>query len=86
MLVNQKSNINVRKLTFSSLFFIKNLEGIMGKMEGKCMKAVDEFGVPTYPLPRSDSIMARTERDCYFDTDCPIGFYCDRKYGVCIKR
>jgi len=55
-------------------------------MKGKCMKAVDEFGLPTYPLPRFNSIMPRMERDCYFDTDCPIGFYCDRKYGVCIKR
>ncbi|WP_456464856.1 hypothetical protein [Persephonella sp.] len=55
-------------------------------IEGKCMKAVDEFGLPTYPLPRSDSIMPRTERDCDSNMDCPIGFYCDRKYGVCIKR
>ena len=50
------------------------------------MKAVDEFGVPTYPEPRDDSFDIKTEGECMFDLDCPIGFYCDQKYKTCIKR
>jgi hypothetical protein len=50
------------------------------------MKSVDEFGVQQYDLPRLDSINPKYEGDCDFDTDCPIGFYCHRKYKVCVKR
>lgn len=53
---------------------------------GVCMKSVDEFGVQQYDLPRLDSAYPKYEGDCDFDTDCPIGFYCDRKYKTCIKR
>lgn len=53
---------------------------------GTCMKNVDEYGTQKYELPRTDSIYPRTQGDCNFDTDCPIGFYCDRYYKVCIKR
>ncbi|MEW6418952.1 MAG: hypothetical protein AB1480_12660 [Nitrospirota bacterium] len=56
------------------------------KTYGVCMKSVDEFGVQQYDLPRTDSINPRYEGDCDFDTDCPIGFYCHRKYKVCVKR
>ena len=53
---------------------------------GTCMKSVDEFGVPKYDLPRVESIFPRTEGDFDFDIDCPIGFYCDRYFKVCIKK
>lgn len=55
---------------------------------GSCMKSVDEYGAPTYDLPRTDSVgpNMNIEGDCDFDTDCPIGFRCHRKYKVCVKR
>jgi len=55
---------------------------------GTCMKVVDEYGLPTYDMPSTDSIgpNMNTEGDCDFDTDCPIGFRCHRKYKVCVKR
>ncbi len=53
---------------------------------GVCMKSVDEFGLQQYDLPRLDSVNPRYEGDCDFDLDCPIGFYCHRKYKVCVKR
>lgn len=56
------------------------------KTLGTCMKSVDEFGLPTYKLPDLDSIEPKLEGDCDFDLDCPIGFYCHRKYKVCVKR
>lgn len=56
--------------------------------EGICMKAVDEYKVPTYPQKDPSSIFPNTnlEGDCRFDTDCPIGFRCDWRYKVCIAR
>lgn len=55
---------------------------------GRCMKSVDEYGTPTYDLPRTDSVGPNMNLggDCDFDTDCPIGFRCHRKYKVCVKR
>ena len=54
---------------------------------GTCMKKVDEYGIPTYDLPRLDSVgpNINIEGDCDFDTDCPIGFRCHRKYKACVK-
>ncbi len=54
---------------------------------GQCMKAVNEFGVPTYPMPRMDSVFPNMnmQGDCVFDTDCPIGFRCHPKYKTCVK-
>lgn len=53
---------------------------------GVCMKSVDEYGIQQYNLPRLDSIYPKYEGDCDFDSDCPIGFYCHRKYKTCVKR
>ena len=54
---------------------------------GSCMKEVDEYGTPTYELPRLNSVgpNMNIEGDCDFDTDCPIGFRCHRKYKTCVK-
>jgi hypothetical protein len=56
------------------------------KIYGVCMRVVDKYGIPQYNLPRPESIGPRYEVDCESDTDCPIGFYCHRKYKVCVKR
>lgn len=56
------------------------------KTYGVCMKSVNEYGTQQYDLPRLDSINPKYEGDCDFDTDCPIGFYCHRKFKVCVKR
>lgn len=57
------------------------------KTRGVCMRPVDEFGIPKYDYsPRLDSIEPRYQGDCDFDLDCPLGFYCHRKYKVCVKR
>jgi len=55
---------------------------------GTCMKTVNEYGTQQYNMPKTESVMPNMnmEGDCTFDTDCPIGFRCDRKYKVCIKR
>lgn len=54
---------------------------------GSCMKSVDKYGVQQNNMPESSSILMRkkSDSDCRFDTDCPIGFHCDEKYEVCVK-
>lgn len=56
------------------------------KTRGICMKTVDEYGIPQYNLPDLDSVYPRLKGDCDYDLDCPIGFYCHKKFKVCIKR
>lgn len=58
------------------------------KSSGVCMKSVDEYGLKQYNLPSSNSVGPNLDLDgqCSFDTDCPIGFKCDRNYKACIKR
>ena len=58
------------------------------KSSGVCMKNVDEHGLKQYNLPDSNSVGPNLDLDgqCTFDTDCPIGFKCDRNYKACIKR
>ena len=53
---------------------------------GTCMKEVDQYGLPTYNSPSDRSLNIPTEGECDFNTDCPIGFFCHKKYKVCIKR
>lgn len=56
--------------------------------EGVCMKNVDEYGIQQYNMPDLDSVGPNMDTDgqCDFDTDCPIGFKCNREYKVCMKR
>mgnify|MGYP001051146953 CR=1 FL=1 len=58
------------------------------KSSGVCMKSVDEHGIKQYNSPESNSVGPNLDLDgqCSFDTDCPIGFKCDREYKACIKR
>lgn len=58
------------------------------KSSGVCMKSVDEYGLKQYNLPNSNSVGPNLDLDgqCSFDTDCPIGFKCDRNYKACVKR
>jgi hypothetical protein len=55
---------------------------------GYCAKSVDKFGVQQFELPRLDSVGPKlpSDNDCTFDTDCPLGFKCDRKSGACFKK
>ena len=51
------------------------------------MKTVDEYGTRTYNLPSLESVGPRmNDNGCSFSTDCPIGFKCDRRLKVCLKR
>lgn len=54
---------------------------------GRCAKAVDDVGVPTYQTPSLDSVGPKMPdpHDCDFDMDCPVGFRCEPKSGACIK-
>jgi hypothetical protein len=54
---------------------------------GSCMKAVNNYGLPQYDLPRLNSVGPKTpsRSDCSYDTQCPIGFKCDSKSGACVK-
>lgn len=57
------------------------------KIRGECMKSVNEYGVQTYKRPRTSSVYAGdSEGQCRFNTDCPIGFKCERRLKACIKR
>lgn len=58
------------------------------KSRGICMKSVDEFGLKNYNLPSTDSVGVNLNLDgqCSFNTDCPIGFKCDRNYKACVKK
>ena len=54
---------------------------------GKCMQAVNEYGVQDYSSPRLDSVMPKfpNRSDCKFLTDCPLGFTCDTNSGICVR-
>lgn len=58
------------------------------KSEGVCMKVVDDSGIRQFQPPRSDSVGPNMDVDgqCRFNTDCPIGFRCDRDLKACVKR
>jgi hypothetical protein len=38
-------------------------------------------------LPNVDSVMPKmpSGADCRFDTECPIGFFCDANSGACLR-
>ena len=50
------------------------------------LKTVNNYGVRTYNSPSTNSIGVKTSGSCTFNTDCSIGFKCDRKYKECVKR
>jgi hypothetical protein len=60
------------------------------RTEGYCARAVNEYGVQTYPVPASESVMPGGQGQCGFDTDCPIAFRCAIEpgslRGACLKR
>ena len=55
--------------------------------QGFCAKAVNEYGVRTFDLPRTESVLVKVpdEADCRFDTDCPVGFRCHARSGACLR-
>jgi len=53
--------------------------------EGTCMKNVNSFGVQQFNMPSINSIGPKMNSGCEFDTDCPIGFRCDRNYKECVR-
>lgn len=58
------------------------------KATGICAGAVDPYGTPTYAPPRPSSIELGNPHQCQFDTDCPMGFSCQKGgglYGTCMK-
>ena len=54
---------------------------------GVCMTNINEYGTQTFDAPKASSIKIRTSKDaeCLFNTDCPIGFDCNRSAKVCVK-
>ena len=56
--------------------------------QGRCMKAVNKYGVRTFDTPSLDSVgpNMKISGDCRFDTECPVGFRCHPKYKACVKR
>jgi len=57
------------------------------KSKGVCMTNVNKYGTKTFTGPKSSSIRIRSYGDaqCRYNTDCPIGFDCDRSSKVCVK-
>ena len=57
------------------------------KSRGVCMDVVDQYGIKQYRQPNANSIGPNLGREqCRFNTDCSIGFKCDRTYKVCVKK
>lgn len=54
---------------------------------GTCARAVNEYGTPSFDLPRTDSILVNVpdSADCKLLTDCPVGFRCDLNSGACLR-
>lgn len=54
---------------------------------GKCLETVNQHGLRTFDLPRTDSVGPNmpTKSSCKFLTDCPVGFRCDMQSGTCVK-
>ena len=57
------------------------------KSNGVCMTNVNKYGTQTFKAPKSSSIRIRTNNDaqCRRNSDCPIGFDCNRSAKVCVK-
>jgi len=55
--------------------------------QGFCAKAVNAYGVQTFDLPSTESVMMKMpdDADCHFDTECPVGFRCHAKSGACLR-
>jgi len=56
------------------------------KNRGVCMKTTNNYGVRTYNTPSTNSLGTKSSGSCSFNTECPIGFKCDRRYKECVKR
>lgn len=58
------------------------------KTEGLCLSLVDQYGfkILTPDKEFNLGIHTDTKGSCSFDIDCPIGFWCDQKLKVCIKK
>jgi len=56
------------------------------KSRGVCMRSVDEYGLKQYNMPNTNSVGPNLNLDGQFNTDCPIGFKCDKTYKACVKR
>ena len=56
------------------------------KTRGTCMESVNKYGSRVYNMPSTSSVGPNmSSGDCKFNTDCPIGFKCDRRAKVCVK-
>jgi hypothetical protein len=55
--------------------------------QGTCMRSVNRYGIQQFDTPRSDSVGPKLPNasDCKVDTECPIGFRCDWRSGVCFR-
>lgn len=54
---------------------------------GVCLRSVNEFGVPQYDVPRSESILLKVPSpvDCRTSFECPVGFACNQASGMCLR-
>lgn len=58
----------------------------VGSFNGVCVQRVDPNSMmPIDRKPRLDSWKMETKEACFVDTDCPIGFRCNRALNACIK-
>lgn len=59
------------------------------QVNGQCLTPVNSFGIsnPANSLPRTNSVLPnmKTQGQCNFNTDCPVGFQCDSSLKVCVK-
>lgn len=61
---------------------------VLGSFAGYCAQPVNQLGMPQLSMPRPDSVYLRPygSEQCLFDTQCPVGFFCEQSAKVCLKR
>jgi hypothetical protein len=55
---------------------------------GVCMRAVNEYGAPSYTAPKLDSVgpnVPKASSCTSAGATCPVGFRCDYGSGRCIR-
>jgi hypothetical protein len=63
---------------------------VKGPMQSKglCVQTVNQYGQPIQSQPRNNSFQPNISPigQCTFNSECPIGFECNSRIEICVKR
>jgi hypothetical protein len=63
---------------------------VKGPMQSKglCVQTVNQYGQPIQTQPRNNSFQPNISPigQCTFNSECPIGFECNSRIKICVKR